>query len=81
MNILKHKLCSWNKIDWKTIESQVFKWQRGIYTASKENDIKKVRLIQKQLFSSYSAKLLAVRRITQDNKGKKTAGIDGIKEI
>lgn len=81
MNILKHQTCSWNNIDWKVIESQVFKWQRQIYTASKENDIKKVRIIQNRLFNSYGAKLLAIRRITQDNKGKKTAGIDGVKEV
>jgi RNA-directed DNA polymerase len=30
------------------------------------------------LLRSRSAKLLAVRRVTQDNQGKKTAGIDGI---
>jgi RNA-directed DNA polymerase len=81
MNILKHKLCSWNNIDWKAIDGQVFKWQRQIYTASKENDIRKVRILQNRLFSSYGAKLLAIRRITQDNKRKKTAGIDGVKEL
>jgi hypothetical protein len=30
---------------------------------------------------SWSAKLLAVRRVTQDNRGKKTAGIDGVKSM
>lgn len=83
MNILKHEhtTCSWNTIDWKLINNQVFKWQRQIYIASKSNDIRKVRLLQNRLYNSTSAKLLAVRRITQDNQGKKTAGIDGLKEI
>jgi RNA-directed DNA polymerase len=30
---------------------------------------------------SWSAKCLAVRRVTQDNQGKKTAGVDGIKSL
>ena len=31
--------------------------------------------------NSFKSKLLAVRQITQDNKGKKTAGVDGVKSI
>jgi len=30
---------------------------------------------------SWAAKCLAVRRVTQDNQGKKTAGVDGIKSL
>ena len=30
---------------------------------------------------SWSAKALAVRRVTQDNQGKKTAGVDGVKSL
>ncbi|MDE5110282.1 MAG: reverse transcriptase N-terminal domain-containing protein, partial [Trichodesmium sp. St7_bin2_1] len=41
----------------------------------------KMRKYQKLLTKSYYARLLAVRRVTQDNKGKKTAGIDGIKNL
>jgi RNA-directed DNA polymerase len=33
--------------------------------------------LQKTLISSYSARLLATRRVTQDNQGKATAGVDG----
>ncbi len=40
-----------------------------------------VRRLQKTLINSFSAKLLAVRKISQDNQGKKTAGIDGIKSL
>ena len=35
--------------------------------------------LQKILITSKAAKLKAVRRVTQDNRGKRTAGIDGIK--
>jgi RNA-directed DNA polymerase len=41
----------------------------------------KAQRLQRLLQSSKSAKLLAVRRVTQDNSGKKTAGIDGIKSL
>ena len=30
---------------------------------------------------SWSAKMLAVRRVTQENLGKRTAGVDGIKSL
>jgi RNA-directed DNA polymerase len=81
MNILKHAYtCRWNTINWKEIQIKVFKWQRQIYTASKNNDIKKVRKLQNIILNSHSAKLLAITRLTQDNR-KKTAGVDGVKSL
>lgn len=71
----------WNKISWKDVESFVHQCQTQIYTASREGDIKKVRKLQRILMKSYKAKLLAVRLVTQDNQGKKIAGIDGIKSL
>ena len=82
MNILKHEnTCSWNTIDWKLVQSKVFKWQRQIYISSKNNDIIKIRNLQNLILNSRDAKLLAIRRVTQDNKGRKTAGIDGVKSL
>ena len=82
MNILKHEnTCSWNTINWKLIQSKVFKWQRKIYIASKDNDIIKVRKLQNLILNSRNAKLLAIRRVTQDNTSRKIAGIDGIKNL
>lgn len=71
----------WKAIDWKIVQSKVFVWQQEIYTASKNGDISSVRKLQHVLLKSKEAKLLAVRRVTQDNQGKKTAGIDGIKSL
>lgn len=71
----------WNTIPWETIGIQVRKLQKRIYLASKKGDIKEIRKLQHILTESYHAKLLATRRVTQDNKGKKTAGIDGIKML
>jgi len=33
------------------------------------------------LISSWAAKALSIRRVTQDNQGKKTAGVDGVKSL
>jgi len=37
--------------------------------------------LQKILINLPEAKLLAVRKITQDNRGKKTAGVDGVRSL
>jgi len=66
-------------VQWATVEIHVRKLQKRIYFASKNGQIKLVRSIQNTLVNSHDAKLLATRRVTQDNKGKKTAGVDGIK--
>src|SRR2546421_1050496 len=71
----------WNTLPWKTIERNVFKLQKRIYQASQRDDVKTVHRLQKLLMKSWSAKCLAVRRVTQDNQGKKTAGVDGVKSL
>jgi RNA-directed DNA polymerase len=71
----------WNKIKWKPIEQYIFKLQKKIYQASKNNRKLEMYRLQKILLSSQAAKLKAVRRVTQDNRDKKTAGVDGIKLI
>lgn len=72
---------AWNEINWRKVELSVFKLQKRIYQASKADNVRKLRRLQKTLLNSYNAKLLAVRKVSQDNKGKKTAGIDGIKSL
>lgn len=71
----------WNGVPWRRVFMFVRKLQKRIYSASKANDMRKIRRLQKMLVRSYSAKLLAVRRVTQDNTGKKTAGVDGVKSL
>lgn len=77
----KLKWNTWGKINWKTVEFQVFKLQKRIYRASLQGDKKLVRKLQHMMVSSYYGKLLAARKVTQQNKGKKTAGIDGVKSL
>ena len=52
-----------------------------IYKASQRGDQPTVHKLQRLLMTSWSAKCLAVRRVTQDNQGKKTAGVDGVKAL
>jgi RNA-directed DNA polymerase len=72
---------TWSDIDWKVVERKVFKLQKRIYKASQSGNVKLVHKLQRLLTKSYYARLLATRRVTQDNQGKKTAGIDGIKSL
>ncbi|WP_317110801.1 reverse transcriptase N-terminal domain-containing protein [Chroococcidiopsis sp. SAG 2025] len=71
----------WIRINWHQVEKSVFKLQKRIYAASRCGDIKRVRKLQQTLMRSWSNRVLAVRRVTQDNQGKKTAGVDGIKSL
>ncbi|NET69213.1 MAG: group II intron reverse transcriptase/maturase [Moorea sp. SIO1G6] len=71
----------WKKVNWRKLEMTVFKLQKRIYRASSRGDVRVVRKLQKTLMKSWSAKMIAVRRVTQQNKGKKTAGIDGVKSL
>ena len=77
----KLKTVGWNDINWQKVERYVFKLQKNIYAASRRGDVKQVRKLQKTLMSSWSNKVLSIRRVTQDNRGKKTAGVDGIKSL
>ena len=71
----------WSALPWKRIQTKVFKLQRRIYRASQRGDVKLVHRLQRLLIKSWYGRLLAVRRVTQDNQGKKTAGIDGVKNL
>ena len=67
----------WEQYDWKSIEEYVMKLQQRIYRAEKLGQKSKVRSLQRMLIHSQGALLLSIKRVTQSNKGKKTAGIDG----
>ncbi|NEO61433.1 MAG: group II intron reverse transcriptase/maturase [Moorea sp. SIO4G2] len=71
----------WKTVNWRKLERTVFKLQNRIYRASQRGNVRVVRKLQKTLMKSWSAKMIAVRKVTQQNKGKKTAGIDGLKAL
>lgn len=71
----------WEDTNWREIELRLNIIQNKIYVAKQDNNIPKVRKLQKLVLKSYDFKKLAVRKVTQLNRGKKTAGIDGIKNL
>ena len=81
MNEVEKPEYRWNSIPWQKVERCVFKLQKRIYKASQREDVQTTRRLQKLLIKSWGAKCLAVRRVTQDNQGKKTAGVDGVKSL
>lgn len=81
MNTTTELMYEWNDINWRKLERNVFKLQKRIYQASNCGNVKLVRRLQKLMISSWSARALSVRRVTQDNQGKKTAGVDGVKTL
>jgi RNA-directed DNA polymerase len=71
----------WNELNWRKIQKAVWKLQKRIFRAYVNGDVKKGRRLQKTLIKSYYNRLLSVRKVTQDNSGKKTAGVDKVKSL
>jgi len=65
----------WFAIDWHRVERNVRGTQIRIAKATLEGNWRRVKALQRMLTRSWSAKALAVRRVTQ-NQGKRTAGVD-----
>lgn len=80
-NTLNNQTEEWSQTNWRKLERRVYKLQKRIFRASSRGDLAAVRRLQKTLMRSWSGRMLAVRRVTQDNQGKKTAGVDGIKSL
>src|SRR6266702_2917417 len=76
-----HPSEEWAALPWRKLEQHLYRLQKRIFKASARGDLKTVHKVQKLLMKSRSARLVAVRRVTQDNQGKKTAGIDGVKSV
>lgn len=68
----------WRTIDWKKVNQYVTNLRLRIYRAAKQNDLKKVRSLQRLMLRSYANRLLSIRRVTQVNAGKDTPGVDKI---
>ena len=72
----EQKTPDWEQIDWPALEREVNRLQTRIVKAEKEGRHNKVKALQYLLTRSRAAKLLAVRRVTQ-NQGSRTPGVDG----
>jgi RNA-directed DNA polymerase len=67
----------WGSVDWPDAEDQVRRLRQRIFTASRAGDLARVRNLQKLMLRSRANALVSVRRVTERNAGRKTAGIDG----
>ncbi len=72
----KEPLQDWSNINWKKVNKRVRNLRQRIYRATRRGQWNRVRSLMKLMMRSYSNLLLAVRRVTQVNQGKKTAGVD-----
>jgi RNA-directed DNA polymerase len=66
---------------WRALEQQVVRMQKQIQHASARGDKQAVYQLQQRLMESEAARLLAVRRVAEENQGKDTAGVDGVKSL
>src|SRR5215218_5001525 len=67
----------WGAIDWRACEESVRRLRQRIFTASKAGDLGRVRNLQKLMLRSRANTLVSVRRVTEVNAGRVTAGVDG----
>jgi RNA-directed DNA polymerase len=68
----------WHDVNWRKANRIVRQLRQRIFKATQNGDIKRVRSLQRLMLRSYSNVLLSVRKATQENQGKKTAGVDRI---
>ncbi len=67
----------WSLIPWDFIDKSIRKLRQRIFRAMREQKWNVVRNLMKLMLRSYFNLLASVRKVTQENKGKKTAGVDG----
>jgi RNA-directed DNA polymerase len=70
-------LRDWDRVDWGQAEENVRRLRQRIFAASQAGDLRKVRNLQKLMLRSRSNALVSVRRVTEVNAGRRTAGVDG----
>lgn len=79
--IIENRYQNWKDIPWSKIKLEIYNLQYKIYCHAKKNNIGLIRHLQRQLVKLLEAKLLAVRGISQDNRGKVIVGVDGIAQL
>ena len=71
-----HSKVDWPSIDWAKCQQSVRRLQVRMVKAHQQGKPGKVKALQWLLTHSFSAKALAVKRVTE-NQGKNTPGVDG----
>ena len=72
MNEFHQTTYEWQNLPWRKLERFVYKLQKRIYRASSCGETLTVHKLQRLMLNSWSAKCLAVRRVTQNNQGSAT---------
>lgn len=70
------RTCEWNTVNWCKTNRIVRNLRQRIFRATQLGQLKKVRSLQRLLMRCYSNTVTSVRKVTQTNKGKDTAGVD-----
>ncbi len=68
----------WNTVNWRQTNRHVRNLRQRIFRATQAGDRNKVRSLQRLMLRSYANTLVSVRRVTQVNQGKRTAGVDKV---
>ena len=71
------EILDWREVDWRAVEESVRRLRQRIFTASQAGDLPRVRSLQRLMLRSRANTLLSVRRVTERNAGRLTAGVDG----
>ena len=77
MSAVSPRVQDWEIIDWNKINEYVKKLRQRIFRAEQFGLKRKARKLQRLMIRSRANLLLSIKRVTQINKGKKTAGVDG----
>lgn len=75
VNVTK-RTTDWRSTNWRKANRIVRNLRQRIFKATQKGNLRKVRRLQKLMMGCYSNILLAVRRVTQINRGKNTPGLD-----
>lgn len=67
----------WDAVNWRSVERDIQRLRQRIFAAEKAGAHKKVSSLQRLMLRSWSNTLISVRRATEQNTGRKTAGVDG----
>jgi RNA-directed DNA polymerase len=73
---IEEQLQDWADINWRLVEKRVRNLRQRIFRATTNKQWNKVRSLMKLMVRNYSNLLSSVRKVTQENKGRRTPGID-----
>jgi RNA-directed DNA polymerase len=74
MNLMSIK--TWKEIHWPTAEKSILRLQQRIYKASLNKKTRKLHRLQRRLITSEEARAISIKRVTEQNRGRKTPGVD-----